>query len=115
MNSVYFDNATLGQQEYINSRIRAELYACQTMLVGALIQSGMEGFTSEDIENTLRDKETFEWWLCSSWLCDALRDMGEIVIDNDYGCWWGRSCTGQAIALDATFWEIFQNGLSEID
>jgi len=68
-----------------------------------------------DWRGTIRDnaapQETYEWWLCSAWMCERLRAMGEVVIDNDYGCWWGRSCTGQAIVLDPTFWVMFQGDI----
>jgi hypothetical protein len=58
-------------------------------------------------------QEAYEWYPCSSWLCEKLRAMGEIVIDNGYGQWWGRGCTGQSIELDPTFWSIFQDGLNQ--
>lgn len=46
--------------------------------------------------------EVYEWWRVSGWLCRQLRDIGEVVIDNGYGSWWGRTCTGQAIIMDGT-------------
>lgn len=54
-------------------------------------------------------QEHFQWFLVDSWLCGKLREMGEIVIDNDYGEWWGRGCYGQAIALDPTFYRIAES------
>jgi len=64
-------------------------------------------------QQELRDeREIFEWWACGSkWIADRLLDHGECVLDNDYGYWWGRQCTGQAIKLDRTFWEIYQEGV----
>jgi len=53
--------------------------------------------------------EVYEWYLITdSWVADKLKDMGQPMLDNDYGTWWGRTCTGQAIALDPTFWTICQ-------
>ncbi len=50
--------------------------------------------------------EILEWWLITPWLCRHLREIGECVIDNDYGYWWGRQCSGQSIKLDPTFYRI---------
>lgn len=53
--------------------------------------------------------EPLEWWVVDSWLCEKLLEMGEVVIDNDYGYWWGRTCSGQSIACDGTFYRLFEN------
>lgn len=45
------------------------------------------------------EQEIFEWWKVSSYLCNRLDEWGEPVI-KDYNIW-GRTCTGQAISLDA--------------
>lgn len=57
-------------------------------------------------------QEAYEWWRVSPWLCKELRAIGEIVIDNDYGCWWGRTCTGQGYIMDGTLQQIAANVLS---
>lgn len=46
--------------------------------------------------------EVYEWWRVSQWLCDQLHAIGEVTIDNGYGCWWGRTCTGQGMIMDGT-------------
>jgi hypothetical protein len=46
--------------------------------------------------------EVYEWWRVSSWLCDQLHAIGEVTIDNGYGHWWGRTCTGQGLIMDGT-------------
>jgi hypothetical protein len=61
--------------------------------------------------NRVRDiaepAEIFEWWvIADSMVLDDLLAQGECVIDNDYGRWWGRCCTGQANYLDSTFREM---------
>lgn len=53
--------------------------------------------------------EPLEWWVVDSWLAGKLLEMGEVIIDNDYGYWWGRTCSGQAIALDGTFYRLFES------
>lgn len=57
-------------------------------------------------------QDAYEWWRVTSWLCKELRAIGEIVIDNDYGCWWGRTCTGQGYIMDGTLQRIAANVLS---
>lgn len=46
--------------------------------------------------------EVYEWWRVTSWLCKQLAGIGEVTIDNGYGCWWGRTCTGQQWIMDGT-------------
>lgn len=51
-------------------------------------------------------KEIFEWYLVSDWFLDRLREINEPIIDNDYGEYWGRCCTGQSIYLDYNMQEL---------
>jgi hypothetical protein len=50
--------------------------------------------------------EVYEWWRVSGWLCDKLHQVGEVTIDNGYGHWWGRTCTGQAWIMDGTLQRV---------
>lgn len=50
--------------------------------------------------------EVYEWWRVSSWLCGQLAEIGEVTIDNGYGHWWGRTCTGQGWIMDGTLQEV---------
>lgn len=50
--------------------------------------------------------EVYEWWRVSSWLCDQLHAIGEVTIDNGYGHWWGRTCTGQGLLMDGTIQKV---------
>jgi len=50
--------------------------------------------------------EVLEWWRVTSWLCEQLRAIGEVVIDNNYGYWWGRTCSGQGLIMDGTLQQI---------
>lgn len=45
--------------------------------------------------------EVFEWWLVTGHMQDALIRLGQPVLKTDFGVWWGRTCTGQAVYLDA--------------
>ena len=48
--------------------------------------------------------EVFSWYLVSGWLCDKLKDRGEVVIEHEN--LWGRGCCGQAISLDWVIGDI---------
>lgn len=50
-------------------------------------------------------REIFEWWLVTPYLADKLEEQGEVTI-REFGDWWGRICTGQAIVLDGTLQDI---------
>lgn len=52
-------------------------------------------------------QEIFEWWVVSDWLLEKLEDKGQPVLKTDFGSWWGRTCTGQAILLDSVIEEIY--------
>jgi len=41
-----------------------------------------------------------EWWRVSKSLARHLHRIGVPVLRNDYGCWWGRTCSGQDILMD---------------
>ena len=88
--------------------IRNDIYLNQTCLVDNALHC--EFFHIDDLDNGF-DKnnmpiEIYEWWLISEFLADQLRDIGEPILSNEHGVWWGRSCTGQAIILDGTIQRI---------
>ncbi len=65
---------------------------------------------AEALRQQVRDHaepaEVYEWWRVSSWLCEQLHDIGEVTIDNNYGYWWGRTCTGQGYLMDGTLQRV---------
>ena len=61
----------------------------------------------DDVER--EPQEIFEWWLVSQWLADNLKAIGEPVLDNDYGTWWGRTVTGQSMELDGTLQSLWRS------
>lgn len=65
-----------------------------------------EEFITDYIDNGYDQKEIMEWYLVSDWLLDKLKLKNETFIDNDYGEYWGRCCTGQAIYLDYEIQEL---------
>lgn len=50
--------------------------------------------------------DILEWYLVDSWLCGELDAVGEPTLDNDYGYWWGRTCSGQGLIMDGTLQRI---------
>lgn len=50
--------------------------------------------------------EVYEWYRVDSWLCEQLHGIGEVTIENDYGCWWGRQATGQMLIMDGTLQQV---------
>lgn len=74
------------------------------------------GLCQDCFNDEQQPQEIFEWWpINSDFLKNDLIEMGEPVLSNDFGDWWGRTCTGQAIVLDPTFWRIFQDGLQNFN
>lgn len=65
-----------------------------------------EEFIRDYRYNGYDQKEIMEWWLVSDWLLDKLKLKNEAFIDNDYGEYWGRCCTGQSIYLDCVIQEL---------
>jgi len=53
-------------------------------------------------------KEIYEWWRVTKWFAGKLRAAGEPVLDNNYGTWWGRCTTGQAVLLDYVIRKIYK-------
>lgn len=76
----------------------------QTLLIEKLLAS--ESF--DEFEYMENSNEVYEWWLVDRWLLIQLKKRGEVVIENDYGFWWSRGCTGQAIKLDSVIEEIYE-------
>ena len=52
-------------------------------------------------------QEILEWWIVDSWLLARLKERGEPVLDNDWGEWWGRCTSGQAIFMDGVIEGIY--------
>ena len=123
-------------QDITREFIHPHIFRNQSSLITHLQGQEVEGFYYDDIENLymsdeeilnymgsydedmsdqeiieVRDhgedfKEVFEWYLVSDWFLDRLREINEPIIDNDYGEYWGRCCTGQSIYLDHNIQEL---------
>lgn len=86
-------------QELVHNHVLYE----QNYVIEKLLQS--DEFLVDNIHN-FDDNEVLEWWLVTDWLAEQLKEQNEVIID-DYDCyWWGRTCSGQAIYMDAVMTEI---------
>lgn len=56
----------------------------------------------EDLETEPAD--IFEWYKVTGWFCEKLKEQGQPVIESEN--LWGRTCTGQAVLLDAVITRI---------
>ena len=65
------------------------------------------------VRDNAKPAEVLEWWRVSDWLCRQLRTIGEPVIDNGYGYWWGRTTSGQGLIMDGVLQSVARNVLAE--
>lgn len=63
-------------------------------------------------EENQEPQEIFEWWLISPWFGKKLLIEGEPILENEFGLWWGRCTTGQAIMLDYVIQKIYDDIMS---
>ena len=61
---------------------------------------------AEELGFDPQPQEIYEWWAITEWLADNLSSLGQPILKNEYGQWWGRLCTGQAIILDGIMQKI---------
>jgi len=111
------------KQDKLRKFVDRQVLLCQTSLVESKLldiddmvnlyytDSELKEMGYSDVDEA-RDngedfKEIYEWWVVSDWLAGQLEKHGEPVLINDYGTWWGRTCTGQAIHLDSVIEEIY--------
>lgn len=91
--------------------VQNHVLVCQTSLVEELLKR--EILNCDDIANlSVSDEDPqdiYEWWVVDRWLLDKLKIHGQPVLRSEYGDWWGRTTTGQAIALDCVIEEIYQS------
>lgn len=61
------------------------------------------------------ESEVYEHWIVSGWLADKLEAAGERVDKDFVGlCVWGRTCTGQGIAMDRVICEIYDATMERV-
>jgi hypothetical protein len=58
------------------------------------------------VRDNATDAEVYQWFRVSGWLAQKLKQIGECVLDNEFGEWWGRQCCGQSIEMDGTLQKV---------
>jgi hypothetical protein len=56
--------------------------------------------------------DIYEWWGINESLAEDFIQRREFVLMNEYGCWWGRTATGQHILMDGSLQQIAHMRLS---
>lgn len=91
-----------------------EVICCVSMLIITLIEWSPNEQFYDFFETFLRDDEdgnpieVFEYWFVSDFLGEKLEAKGEMIAHDFFGhTVWGRTCTGQAIAMDHVIREIY--------
>lgn len=94
--------------ELAESIIEFDIYGNQTNLIQTMMIHELcvleDVYNLYDMNNEIKD--IFEWWAVSEQLADLLRHHHQPVLSNEFGVWWGRTCTGQSIILDGTIQKI---------
>ncbi len=63
---------------------------------------------AEELADDNEAQEILGWWLVSdNWVAEKLAEIGEPILDNDYGYWWGRTTSGQSIIGDNVFQNLY--------
>ncbi len=117
-------------QRELEEFVNREIGNCQSSLINMLLNKNQDGFDDEHITNYEKTREQlldegytdrqindadidngyqdiFEWWTIGEWMKDQLLEQGEPILENDYGTWWGRTTTGQSIAIDSVIEAIY--------
>lgn len=93
--------------------VNRHILSNHTMLIMDLLKHGLVSY--DDVINSSADKEIYEFWEVSDWLAKKLIQHNEPVLESDYGYFWGRCCTGQAIEMDGIIQEIAKEMRQEND
>lgn len=70
------------------------------------------GYCEDCFTNNQEMQEVYEWWVTSDWLVEKLKAKGQPILENAYGTWWGRCCSGQSIVLDYVIQDIYEETIS---
>lgn len=85
---------------------------CNECKEKALFLDSETGTCEKCFEENQNPQEILEWWLISPRFGIKLVIAGEPVINNDYGIWWGRTTSGQAISMDYVIQKIYDDLMS---
>ena len=114
-NNLYLQNATV--EELLNNDSISIGYEDIQNLYMTIEEAKEESeITQEDtLEDYIYDnpKEFYQWFLIlDTWLFDWLKENNEVVLDTDFGSYWGRCTFGQSIEMDYIF-AVFYNYINK--
>lgn len=71
-------------------------------LIASIDDGSVDGLDDwqEAVRDNADDATVYQWFRVTPWFCEQLRAAGEVVLDNNFGEWWGRQCRGQALIMD---------------
>ena len=105
--------AKLQEKELVSFEDIENLYLSDEQILdyaGEVTKDSTEEEKQDVIQNWRDDgqdmQEPLEYWIVSEWFYDKLKEIGEPVIEWEGLHIWGRTCSGQAIALDHTIDKI---------
>jgi len=87
-------------------------------VVDGINDGGIDGLDDwrdavREVIDSSNDAEVYQWYRVTKYLCEELRAIGEVVLDNGHGMWWGRQCCGQSIIMDGVFQRISERHLDQ--
>jgi len=103
--------AKLQEKEIISFEDIENLYYTDEQIIK---YNNLNGVSEEDLKQEIekiRDngedqQEIYEYWIVTEWFYEKLKELNEPVIEWENLYIWGRTCTGQSIALDYTIDDI---------
>lgn len=72
---------------------------CDSVSIMSRIDDIQEEIDELDVTGDC-EQEVLQWWTITPWLAEKLIEKGEVVMDNNYGTWWGRSEAGGEVYMD---------------
>lgn len=91
--------------EIENSSRRICVSCCEAVAPDAEEDDSCEN-CGEHVGCDFEAQEIYEWWAVDNWLADRLSEHGEPIHEGLDAKLWGRTTTGQAIALDGVIQSI---------
>jgi len=85
-------------------KVLNEVWANQTSLIEECFEYGV--FDYDEVQNVNEETEIFSWFLVSDFLANELIELGEPVLSNELGNWWGRTRYGIPLENDPVLKKI---------
>ena len=85
--------------------VRNHVLCDQSSVVAQLLKHGV--ISKDSLYG--RWQEVMEWRLVTPFLAEQLENKNEIVLKKVGCCWWGRTCSGQAIYMDEVISKIVRS------